>query len=185
MVVIGLTGFNGSGKDVISEYFEKKGFKAYSLSDLLRDECKRKKLELTRENLIKIGNELRANHGFGVLGELILKKIKPNENVVITSFRHPAEVLALKKNSNFVLVKVLANQKIRFERIKARNREDDPKTFEEFQKLDKKETNTSDPYKQKIDQCMKLADYSIVNEGSFEELYKKVENLLEKLKCGN
>ncbi|PIN80258.1 hypothetical protein COV11_04385 [Candidatus Woesearchaeota archaeon CG10_big_fil_rev_8_21_14_0_10_30_7] len=184
MVLIGLTSFNGGGKDVISEYLKKnKGFASISLSDMLREECKKRGLALTRDNLIDMGNELRDKHGLGVLGKLALEKVKLGDNIVITSFRHPNEVFELKKHSEFVLVKVLADQKIRFERIKARNREEDPKTFEEFQKLDLKEVNTSDPHKQKIDQCVALADFSIINEGSFEDLHEKIEELLKNVEA--
>ncbi|MBI5065648.1 hypothetical protein HZA97_05410 [Candidatus Woesearchaeota archaeon] len=181
MVVIGLTSFNGGGKDVISEYLKQKGFVSFSLSDMLREECRKANVPVTRENLINKGNELRSKHGFGVLGKLAREKVKKGEKVVITSFRHPDEVLELKKNPDFVLVKVLANQKIRFERIKARNREDDPQTFEEFLKLEQKEFDSSEPHKQKIAQCVEMAELFVINEGNLEELHEKVEELLNSL----
>ncbi len=179
MVVIGLTGFNGGGKDVISEYLKQKGFTSFSLSDMLREECKKKNIPVTRENLINMGNELRSKHGYGVLGKFAREKLRTGENAIITSFRHPDEVKELKKNPAFILVKVLASQKVRFERIKERNREDDPKTFEEFLKFEQREFNSSEPHKQKIVQCVELAELSLLNEGDLADLYKNIDNLLK------
>lgn len=181
MVVIGLTGFNGGGKDIISEYLKQKGFTSFSLSDMLREECRKKNIPVTRENLINMGNELRSKYGNGVLGKLALEKLKKGENAVITSLRHPEEVLELKKNPEFVLVKVLASQRVRFERIKERNREDDPKTFEDFLKFEEREFNSSEPHKQKIAQCVESAQFSLINENGLEELHKNVDELLNKL----
>ncbi len=153
---------------------------------MLREECRKENIPITRENLINKGNELRAKHGFGVLGKLAREKLKNGENAVITSFRHPDEVNELKKNPHFVLVKVMANQRVRFERIKERNREDDPKTFEDFLKFEQREFNSLEPHKQKIFRCVEMAELSLLNEGDLADLYKNIEELLNKLiKCGS
>ncbi len=55
-MIIGLTGANASGKGEAASYLKSKGFEYYSLSDILREEAKRKKIEPLRENLIKRGN---------------------------------------------------------------------------------------------------------------------------------
>ena len=70
MVIIGVTGTLCSGKGVIVEFFKKKGFVSISLSDILREEANINNIELTRENLQKLGNLIREKHGSGVLAVL-------------------------------------------------------------------------------------------------------------------
>ena len=74
-MIIGLTGKNGSGKTEVSEYLKSRGFEYHSLSDEIRDEIRRRGLEITREVLIEVGNDLREKFGPGVLAERILSNL--------------------------------------------------------------------------------------------------------------
>ena len=67
-MIIGLTGKNASGKGEVGEYLKVRGFLFYSLSDVLRDELKKQKLPLTRENLTNLGNTLRNDRGPSATG---------------------------------------------------------------------------------------------------------------------
>ncbi len=51
-MIIGLTGKNASGKGEVAQYLKTRGFTFYSLSDVLREELKRKKKVISRNNLI-------------------------------------------------------------------------------------------------------------------------------------
>ena len=92
MKVIGLTGLNAAGKGEVGNYLISKGYIYYSLSDAIRDELRKENVELTRENLINKGNELRTNFGPGILGKKTAEKITDNKNYVIDSIRNPKEV---------------------------------------------------------------------------------------------
>ena len=74
-MIIGLTGKNASGKGEVAKFLESRGFQYHSLSDVLRDELKRRHLKPTRDHLTRIGNELREKAGPSVLAERILKKL--------------------------------------------------------------------------------------------------------------
>ena len=78
---------------------------------------------------------------------------------------------------NFLLLSVDAEQKIRYERILKRGSETDHVTFEEFQAQEEKEMNNTDPTKQNVAECMKLADVQIRNDGTFEDLYQKLDEI--------
>ena len=65
-----MTGTNGSGKGEAAEYFKKKGYAYFSLSDLIREELQKSGKELTRDNLIEKGNELRDTYGPDILAQL-------------------------------------------------------------------------------------------------------------------
>ena len=182
-MIIGLTGKNASGKGEVAEYLQKKGFAYYSLSDALREEAAKLGLEHSRDNLIKLGNELRQKDGPEVLAKRINDKIKGNngKNFVIDSIRNPFEAKELLKNKNFLLIGIDAPVELRFERSRERNRTGDSKTLEEFKKHEEQE-NSNDKNSQQLDVTFKLSGKVISNEGSLEELHKKIDNLLEEIK---
>ena len=80
-MIIGLTGKNAAGKGEVAEYLKKKGFSYFSLSDILRDEAKKRNLEPTRENLIPLGNELREKFGPNFLAKKASENIKQNNMI--------------------------------------------------------------------------------------------------------
>lgn len=176
-MIIGITGMYASGKDTVAEYLTKRNFSHFSLSNELREEAKRRKIKDSRENLISLGNELREKFGPGILAERVSLRLREDEDYIITSVRNPGEVEVLKRIDSFVLISVAADQKRRFELLKERAREGDPKTFQEFVDKEKIESS-SDPTKQQLDKCDKLATITIGNEGTIEELYDKIDQLI-------
>ena len=178
-MIIGLVGQNCSGKDTAAEYLVSKGFEYCSLSDFLRRELSAEGKRVTRESLIALGNRLRAEKGPGVLGELALEHFKKGKNYVVTSIRHPAEAKALKKRRGFVLVKVEAPAEVRFKRMLARGREEDPQTLNEFRALEAKENAGGTQLR--VADAMALAQYSIDSSGSVEKEKIEVEKLCRKL----
>src|SRR5262245_48414419 len=138
-MIVGLTGRNAAGKGLAAEFLKSKGFAFYSLSDVIREEVRRRGLELTRDALIATGRELRAHHGTGYLAEQIFQRLEPGMNYVVDSFRHGDEVAVFRKASDFHLLAVRASPEVRFERIRKRGRESDPRTLEDFQKLERAE----------------------------------------------
>src|SRR5262245_10265475 len=119
-MIIGLTGKNAAGKGEVAAFLKDKSFYYASLSDAIRDELNERKIAITRDSLIATGNELRQNFGADILARRVLEKLDPNRNYVIDSIRNPAEVRALKKSGNFVLINVDAPNPIRFDRIRTR-----------------------------------------------------------------
>lgn len=176
---IGLTGTLASGKGVIADFLKEKGFAYFSLGDELRNIAKLRGIELTRKNLQDLGNELRNKLGGGAIAELISKRIKEEKynDAVIDSIRNPDEIEVLKKLDNFFLVSIDAPWIFRFERMKNRNRESDPKTPEDFLKVEERDFGEEDEKGQQVRKCMKLADFIFYNDGSMEETRIKVENL--------
>lgn len=178
-MIIGLTGKNACGKGEVGEYLKRKGFKYCSLSDVIRDHIKKEKEEVTRSNLIKYGNILRENFGPQILAQRIMEKLIGNTNYIIDSIRNPHEVYSLRQLNNFVLVNIEADSEVRFERIKKRSRENDPKTFKSFLEYEKKEASSSS-IMQQVDKCQKMADYVIKNNSTLEELHKNIAVFLKK-----
>jgi dCMP deaminase len=177
-MIIGLTGKNGGGKGEIAKFLAERGFRALSLSDILREEAERLEKPVTREMLVQLGNQLRKESGPGVLAERIFARLDPEKNYVIDSIRHPEEVRVFKRRRDFTLVNVLAPQKLRFERLKLRGRENDPRSYEEFLALEAKEAKSAESSAQQLDETVALADVTIENGGPLRELHEKAKRLL-------
>lgn len=180
-MLIGLTGKNGSGKGEVAKFLQERGFQYRSLSDEIRAEVRKRKKPITRANLVATGNELRSKFGPGVLAERLIRHLEGDRHYVIDSIRHPAEVAALKRLTGFVLVEVHADQKIRFERIKSRARENDPTTFKEFVKLEAKEGRSKIGSDQQLNKTIALADFKVMSSGTIPELHKSVTDVMMKV----
>lgn len=177
-MIIGLTGKMGAGKQEVSNYLISKGFSYYRYSDVLRGEAKKRKIEATRENLQKLGNKLREeNKDDGIISKMLLKMIKGN--AIVDGIRNAAEIDGMRAANDFFLIAVDADAKLRFKRMQSRGREGDPKTFSEFKRLDDYENTGKGT--QNIGECIKNADFVVKNEGSLEELNKKIDEILSKL----
>ncbi len=176
-MIIGVTGNYASGKDTVAEYLQEMNFYHVSFSDLLREELKKRKKKITRDNLIALGNELRIKNGKDVLAKLAMKKVRDGENHVFTSIRNPGELEFLKQREDFLLVNVICPDKIRLRRIIQRNRENDPKTLKELRKKEAIE-NSNDPNAQQLKKVAAQARITLVNDSTQKKLKKKVEKLV-------
>ena len=186
-MIIGLTGTAGSGKDTVAEFLKKKGFSYYSCSDILRHECAKRGMESNRDNLIVVGRELRWKEGYGVLAKRIIQKIKSKgiANAVVVSLRHPDEVKEMKNCKLFKMVFVDAPVEMRYKRIKKRNERPQDKamdnvSFEKFKQQEKEEHATHGA-SQQLGVVKKMADTTIMNNGTLEQFHKKISNVLKKI----
>jgi len=179
-MIIGLTGTNASGKTTVLNYLISKNFDAHSLSDLLRDQLQQNGEAPTRENLIRLGNQLRENLGASVLADRIKSKIT-SKNAIIDSIRNSAEIASLRNLSHFYLIAVDAPIELRYERAKARNRAEHLDSLENFIRWENQEKSHNVNH-QNIDACIALADFKLYNTGQIDELRKDVDAMLLQIK---
>ena len=189
-MIIGLTGKNAGGKGEVASYLKIKYFIYYSLSDIIREEATKRGLEHSRDNLIKIGNELREKFAPNYLAQQINLKIKniirdnPKQNFVIDSIRSPFEAKELMKNKNFTLVGIDTPIEVRFKRLLERNRIGDAKTLEDF-KLQEERENLKSDTNQQLNETFKMSAEIIRNDGTLEQLHTKIDDLLNHLERKN
>jgi len=179
-IIIGLVGSLASGKETTKKYLaEKYNAKDCRFSTILRDVLLRVDVPNSRENLQKISTVLRANFGENLLAKAIAMDASKldTEIVVIDGVRRFTDIEHLNELPNFILVKIDADSKVRYERMKLRNENagDDKKTFEQFL-----EDHNAEADKQ-IPEVMKTAKYSIDNSGKLEDLYKQIDEILKKV----
>lgn len=206
-MIVGVTGPLCAGTDTFGEILQKEfGFVWLAYSDVLRDELRKRGIEITRKNLQDLGNELRETRGTGVISELLVERMivgkdpehkndfvsgsqttngkKVVRDYVVGNIRNPGEVEVLREKfgDEFVLVRLDAEKKIRFERLLQRRREKDPQTWEEFLKVEARDFGVNEEKSgQQHSAVFEMADFVIENNGSFEELRKKVKDFIENI----
>ena len=141
MILYGLSGTNGSGKDSLGEYLAKEyNFLFVSVTDLLRNEAKKRGLAIERENLRDISAQWRRESGLGVLVEKAVELYKQEggdvayAGLIMASLRNPGEADSLHELGG-KMIWLDANPSIRYERIQSASRGrggEDNKTYEQF-----------------------------------------------------
>lgn len=182
-IILGITGTLGAGKDSSALYLVKqKGFIFHSLSDILREELRKKNKKATLENLISLGNELRIKNGHGVLAKMVLKEVidKQESKAVVVSIRHPEEVKTLKKDGGFYLLNIQSPLETRYRRIKQRGTERDKVSFEEFKKQERIQLKGQGG-EANLAACLEMADFNIDNSGAFEDLHKTLNQIIAQI----
>lgn len=175
-MIIGLTGLMGSGKGEAVNVFKRFGFRHVTLSSLIREEAGRRGAPETRDELVKIGNELRREGGAGILARLALKKVLDGGgDWVIDGIRNPAEIEELRKNSGTKIIGLKVNEKLIIKRILGRSRAGDAVTAKDILKKLQREKGVGEPKEgQQVGKCLKMADKIIKNEGSLKKLEQRL-----------
>lgn len=179
-MLVGLTGRNASGKSTLVGWFSDKGLRSVSCSDSIRAWLRGQGVDTTREALIEGGRELRRRGGAGVLAEMLLE-ILDGEDAVVDSIRTPAEVEALRSRGDFFLIEVRADEESRWLRMTARGRAGDPLEKETFLSQEAAEAKSDDEAGQALDATASLADITILNDGTIEDLEDKLESVWSSL----
>ncbi len=177
-MIVGITGYNASGKDTAADFLIEEGYEHLSLSDEIRSYLRKKGIEESRESLINTGNLLRKKEGNGTLAKRVLKRTVPGKDYVITSIRHPEEVKELKKTGKFLLFFIESPTESRLQRIKTRKRAGDPKTLKELLSAEKKEQKSG--ANQQMHKMKRLADAIILNDGTLEGFREKTVEAVNK-----
>lgn len=181
MLLIGLVGEKGSGKDTFSKYLTQISDQKIShirFSDLLKETLKLWDIEVTRANLQKLAQVLEE-FGEGTVAKGIEKQLKNTdaEIVILDGIRWKPDVALLRKFPNHKLIYITADPKLRFERLKSRGEKvgESEMTYGQFL-----EEETA-PNELLISEIGAHADIKIENNGTIEEFDRKIEDLCSTL----
>ena len=184
-MIIGITGSFGAGKGAVVDYLvREKGFADYSARNFIVQEIKHRDLPVNRDTMAEVGNDLRLVHGSTYIIESLYNEAKKRGgDAVVESLRAVAEVRLIKKLGGIVLG-INAAPEVRYERAVARGSETDKVSFAEWLQQEVRESNPTDPTKQDIFGALAEADVVIENNGTLEELYEKVDEMLQEQRMG-
>jgi len=176
-IIIGLAGEIACGKGTVAQYLSDRGGVEYKFSDILKGILQRVHLDLVRENFSKLSIGLRKYYGQDILAYALAEEIKKDDAriIIVDGVRREADLKYLKELDNFVFVFITAEERVRYERLNARNekQDDQAKTFEQFQKDAKAETEKT------IAGLKNIADVIIDNSGTLEQLYKQIDKIIQ------
>ena len=180
-LIIGLAGEMASGKDTVKKYLVKKyGANPYKFSSLVRDVLKIIHLPDSRENMNSISVLLRKNFGEDIFSKVTYEKIKKDNSqyIVIDGVRRPEDLEYIKDLQGFKFIYIESDLKNRYKRLieRGENPDDIGKSFDEFEKDHMLNTELQ------IRDLRQYADFVIENNGILEELYQKVDEIINKNK---
>ncbi|MCD4761021.1 AAA family ATPase [bacterium] len=176
-IILGFTALLAGGKGIACKYLmEQHGADKFRFSTVLRDMLARVYLPDSRKNMQLLSQLLRENFSQDILSKAVSEDIKVADSkiIVIDGMRRFTDMEHLKNLSGFKLVAIEVDPNVRYERLVKRNENpgDDKKTYEEFLKDEQAEAEIEIPA------VMKQADITIDNNGTLEEFYKQLDQLI-------
>ncbi len=180
MKVVSIVGMAGAGKSVVARVFENAGFRKVRFGDITEEEVKKRGLELNEENERKVREQLRVQHGMAAYALLNLPRIDAllkESNVVVDGLYSWEEYTLFKDRygKDFIVIAVWASPLTRYKRLA--NRKVRPLTAAESASRD-----TSEIENVKKGGPIAMADFTLVNETSINELEKDARKVLACLK---
>ena len=180
MKVVSIVGMAGSGKSEAARVFEEAGFKRVRFGDVTDDEVKKRGLTLNEENERRVRQELRDEHGMAAYALLNIPRIDEGlktSDVVVDGLYSWEEYTLLKERygATLSLIAVYASPATRHRRLGSR--EVRPLTPAEAEERDRTEIENSHK-----GGPIAVADFTIINEGSIDELRNGTNRILDLLK---
>ncbi|HCC22420.1 hypothetical protein A2480_01315 [Candidatus Uhrbacteria bacterium RIFOXYC2_FULL_47_19] len=175
--IIGFVGKQGAGKDTCTDYLcEKYGATIFKFSTPMKDCLERLGLPVTRENLILFSKVTRETFGQNLYAKVMaMDAMNTNDTLIaINNIRRSGDISALKNMPEFTLIAIDAPARIRYERILFRKEKEDENnmTWEQFVTYENAETESMIP------EVMAQAINTIDNSGTLEELYKRLDEII-------
>lgn len=179
-IILAIVGLPGAGKtETVNYLIKKKNWPKVYFGDVTFDEMKKDNIEINEANERKMRESIRARLGMGAYAILNIPKIKElfeNESVIIESLYSWEEYLEMKKEFGelFKVLAIYSNSETRIARmvnrpIRPLNREDViSRDYAQIANL-----HMAGP--------IARADWTIVNEGTKEDLFREIDKIIEKL----
>jgi dephospho-CoA kinase len=176
MIVAALVGMAGAGKSEAARLFTDNGFTKIRFGDITDEEIKRRGLVLNEENERSVREGFRKEHGMAAYAILNLPRIEEARKaspIIIDGLYSWEEYQVLKKHfgTDFFVVAIYSSPQTRYRRLE--HRQIRPLTPVEAAGRDEAEIvkiNKGGP--------IAMADFTIINEGTMDDLKTEVEKAL-------
>lgn len=172
--IVAIVGMCGSGKSIASKYFEDLGYKNVYFGGVTMDKLKEAGLEVTPENEKMMREKLRRELGMGAYAKVLLPRIlelSKDYNVVLDGLYSWSELKILEEEFDMRTIAIVCDKNLRYDRLSKRDVR--PFNNEEAKKRDITEIEN-------IEKAgpIAYADYFIYNNGSMEEYYKRLDEII-------
>lgn len=182
MIVLGLVGEKGSGKETFCVFLEEiaKGKKIFHIrfSDILKQSLMLWDLPITRHNLQLLAQVMDNGFGQGSLSHAISEQIRGSEAdfIILDGIRWQTDLDLLNSFSNHQLVYITADLEKRYSRLLLRGEksEEQISTLAQFKKEELAKNELL------IQKFGKKADVKIENNGTLEDFKVEVEKFYQK-----
>ncbi|KPJ54925.1 hypothetical protein AMJ47_02535 [Parcubacteria bacterium DG_72] len=186
--IVFIAGMTGAGKSVVADELVKNGFAFVRFGQITLDKVKEQGLEPIEENERRIREGIRKEHGqaaFALLNIPKFDELLKNSNVVGDGLYSWLEYKVLKekyKDSMYV-VAVYAPPEMRYQRLENRAVENDEKQrFRSFTRKEAKARDYAEIENSEKGGPIAMADFTIINTGTIEDLKQKTREILLKIK---
>lgn len=178
--ILALVGMAGAGKTLCAEHLQEKGYYQFRFGSIVTDEIERRGLDINPVNERTVRLEFREKEGMDVMAKRALPRLhdalKSNEIIIIDGLYSFSEYRTLSKEfpDSMIVVAITAPRPLRYQRLSKRSFR--PLTPEEARKRDWQEIETMEK-----GGPIAIADYTLINDGTSEDLLAKLDALLEKI----
>ena len=176
--IVIITGMPGAGNSEVANAFHNAGIPLIIMGDVIREETRSRGLKTNPENTKKVMLELRELHGPGAIATRCLDSLCKHDSdiIVIEGCRSIAEIDVFDDYAEEVIsICVHSSPKMRYSRLRERNREDAPPNWEVFRERDIRELSVG------LGGVIALSSIMLVNEGTLDNLCEMSKELVKKL----
>jgi dephospho-CoA kinase len=178
--IAAIVGMAGAGKSEVASFLTSRGMHYIHFGDITQEELRSRGLPVNEANERLVREKIRAIHGMAAYAVLNIGRIEDalkSGNVVVDGLYSWEEYLTLDERfgERLVIVAVTASPATRQRRLAARRVR--PLSAEEVASRDRAEIeklNKGGP--------IAMADITLVNEGSLEELLRQAERVAETMR---
>ncbi|HNZ86877.1 MAG TPA: AAA family ATPase [bacterium] len=187
--LICIAGMCGSGKSEVSNFFVDRGFSYVRFGQITLDEIQKRGLEVSEDNERKFREDFRKEHGQGAYAILNIPKFDEalkNSNTIGDGLYSWSEYKVLKEKygDNFIVIAVYASPSTRYSRLERRAERHENDKENRFRSISKEKAQSRDYADiENIEKAgpIAMADFTVVNEGTLEDLKNNLENIYNKI----
>lgn len=179
-ILLAIVGLPGAGKSVAARFFKEKKIPVVRLGAITDEVLKKRGLINNLSNNQLIREELRKKYGMDAYLKLNLPKIRElfrqSRIVVVDGLRSYEEYITAKKIfKNVFLLAIIADKKIRYQRLKHRK---------ERSSLRGEDRDLTEVVNINMGSTIALADHTIINNGSFADFVGRLEEVYRQVYYG-
>jgi len=171
-----LAGMPGAGKEEFVRVAQEMGFNVVRMGDVVRAEARNRGIPADDRNVGGFAHAERETHGYDIWARRTLSFVTEFPTI-IDGCRGESEVRIFRSSfAETMIIAIHSSPRTRYKRLKARGRDDAPRSWEEFVERDFRELGWG------LGNVIALADIMIVNEGSLPEFREDVKKILDGLR---